>query len=264
MKQYSYIHALYFSFYSKHFYQNIARNWKGLCFSYLLFILCLFWVPELSRMQTEVSEFLSAEAPKYVKQVPLITISKGIVSLKEQVPYFINVPEKNTPFAIIDTSGQTTSLDKTGAMVLLTKSQLIIKSSSSESRTFTLEEIDHLILDQKTLYEWIETFIKIFPVILFPFILFFSFLYHAIQVLLIAGIGRFFVKRFRAELDFKALTRLSTVSFTPAIILQALHAVLDIPFPYRATISFVITLGYLYYAVGSNSEPAVFSANKTL
>jgi hypothetical protein len=208
-------------------------------------------------MQSEVSEFLSAEAPKYVKQVPLITISRGNVSLKEQVPYFINVPEKNTPFAIIDTSGQITSLDKTSALILLTKSQLVIKGSSSEPRAFALEEIDHLIIDQKTIYEWIETFNTIFPIVLFPFILFFSFLYHVIQALLIAGIGTLFVKKFQTDLDFRALIRLSVVSFTPAIILQALHTILDIPFPYRAQISFIITLGYLYYAVGSSSEPTV-------
>ena len=264
MKQYSYIHSLYYSFYSKSFYQYVARNWKGLRLSYLLFILCLFWIPEISRIHSEVSEFLSAEAPKYVKQVPLITISQGKVSIKEQTPYIIKMPGKNTPFAIIDTSGQTTSLDKSSALVLLTKSQLIIKNSSSESRTFDLKEIDHLIIDQKALYEWIETFNTVFPVMLFPFVLFFSFLYHVIQVLLIAGIGTLFAKRFQAELDFKTLMRLAAVSFTPAIILQTIHAILDIPFPYSAPISLIITVGYLYYAVGSNSEHTVSATNKTL
>jgi len=47
---------------------------------------------------------------------------------------------------------------------------------------------------------------------------------------------------------------LSAVSFTPAIVLQTIHAFLDIPFPYRTPISFLISLGYLYYAVGSSSE----------
>jgi len=264
MKQYSYIQSLYYSFYSKSFYQHVARNWKGLRLSYLLFILCLFWVPEISRMHSELSEFISAEAPKYVKQVPMITISQGKVSIKEQTPYIINTPGKNVPFAIIDTSGQTTSLDKSSALVLLTKSQLIIKNNSSESRTFGLEGIDHLIIDQKTLYEWLETFDTIFPVMVFPFILFFSFLYHVIQVLLIAGIGTLFAKRFQAELNFKALIRLAAVSFTPAIILQTMHAILDIPFPYSAPISLIITLGYLYYAVGSNSEHTVSATNKAL
>ena len=264
MKQYSYIHALYFSFYSKSFYQIVARNWKGLCFSYLLFILSLFWIPEISRIQSELSGFLSDEAPKYVKQVPVITISQGNVSLKEQVPYFINVPEKNAPFAIIDPSGQITSLDETSAVVLLTHSQIIIKNSSSESRSFDLKGIDHLTIDQKMLYDWIETFNTLFPVILFPFILLYSFLFHIIQVLLSAGIGTILAKRFQADITYKALIRLSAVSFTPAIILQTFHALLNIPFPYRMPISFLISLGYLYYGIGSNSEPAVSMPDKTL
>ena len=266
MKQYGYINSLFYSFYSKSFYQHVARNWKGLRLGYLLFILCLFWVPEISRMHSEVSEFLSAEAPKYVKQVPVITISQGKASINEQTPYIINMPGENTPVAIIDTSGQTTSLDKSSALVLLTQSQLIIKNSSAgnTSRTIDLKEIDHLIIDRKALYEWLETFDTIFPVLLFPFVLLYSFLYHFIQVLLIAGIGTLFAKRFQAELDFKALMRLAAVSFTPAIILQTIHAILDIPFPFRAPISLLIALGYLYYAVGSNSGYTVSAPNKTL
>lgn len=264
MKQYSYIHSLYFSFFSKSFYQHVARNLKGLRLGYLLFILCVFWVPETSRIHSDVSEFISAEAPKYVKQVPVISITQGKASIKEQSPYTITTPGKNTPFAIIDTTGQTSSLEKSGALVLLTKSQLIVKSSTSEPLIFDLAGIDHLIVDQKTLAGWLETFDTIFPVILFPFILFFSFLYHLVQVLLIAGIGALFVKRFKTALDFKALMRLSVVSFTPAIILQTIHAILDIPFPYSAPIAILITIGYLYYAVGSNSELTVSATNTAL
>lgn len=264
MKQFNYIYSLYFSFYSKAFYQDVARNRQGFCFSYLLFILCLFWIPEISRMQSEVADFLSVEAPKYVKQVPVITITKGTVSLKEQVPYFINVPEKNTPFAIIDPSGRTTSLDKTDALFLLTKSQLIVKNSTAKSRAFDLNEIEHLTIDQKTVYEWIETFNTLFPVVLFPFVLLFSFLFHIIQVLLSAGIGVLFAKRFQATLSYKTLIRLAAVSFTPAIMLQTIHAILDIPFPYSSPISFLISIGYLYFAVGSNSETPASQTIKTL
>ena len=114
------------------------------------------------------------------------------------------------------------------------------------------------------LYDWIETFNTLFPVILFPFILLYSFVFHIIQVLLSAGIGTIFAKKFQADITYKALIRLSAVSFTPAIILQTFHALLNIPFPYRMPISFLISLGYLYYGVGSNSEPAVSIPNKTL
>jgi len=253
MKHYNYIHSLYYSFYSKSFYQNVAGTWKGLGFGYLLFILCLLWVPETSRIHSEVMEYISAEAPKYVKQVPVITIAQGKVSIKEPVPYFINVPDKNTPFAIIDPSGRITSLDKTSASVLLTGSQLIIKNNSSKSRAFDLKGID-LVIDQKIIYGWLDTFSTLFPIVMFPFVLFFSLIFHIIQVLLSAGLGSLFAKQFHTNLNYRTLVRLSSVSFTPAIVLQTMHALLDIPFPYRTPISFLISLGYLYYAVGSNSE----------
>jgi hypothetical protein len=261
MKHYSYIHSLYYSFYSKSFYQNVAAIWKGLCFGYLLFILCLLWIPEISRIHSEVTEYISAEAPKYVKQVPVITIAQGKVSVKEQVPYFINVPEKNTPFAIIDPSGRITSLDKTSASVLLTDSQLIVKNSSSKSRALDLKGVD-LVIDQKVIYGWLETFDALFPIILFPFVVLSSFLFHVMQVLLSAGIGTLFAKQFHAKINYKALVRLSAVSFTPAIVLQTIHALLDIPFPFRTPISFLISLGYLYYAVGANSETSPSITNR--
>ncbi|MDH4231823.1 MAG: DUF1189 domain-containing protein [Nitrospirota bacterium] len=264
MRRYNFLDSVYLSFYSKPFYQDVAGNWKGLCFTYLLFILCILWIPGTSRMHSELSDFLSAEAPKYVKQVPTITILHGKASIKEPVPYYINSTEKNTPFAIIDTSGRITSLDKTSAVLLLTDSKLIIKNRPSESRTFDLAEIDNVTIDQKVLREWIDSFDTLFPVILFPFVLLFSFFFHIIQVLVSAGIGTVFAKRLHATLNYKALVRLSAVSLTPAVILQTLHALLDIPFPYRTPISFLISLGYLYYAVASNSESAAAGVKKTL
>lgn len=263
IRKYNFIDSLYLSFYSKPFYRDIAGNWKGLCFTYLLFILCILGIPETSRLHSELSDFLSSETPKYVKQVPTITITQGKVSIKEPVPYFINVPEKNTPFAIIDTSGRITSLEKTSAVLLLTDSKLIVKNRSSESRSFDLAEIGDITIDQKVILEWIESFDALFSVVLFPFVLLFSFVFHVIQVLVSAGIGSLFAKKFQANLNYKALIRLSVVSFTPAIILQAVHAMLDIPFPYRSPLSFLISLGYLYYAVGLNAESIMTGAEKT-
>jgi hypothetical protein len=252
--RYNFINGLYLSFYSKPFYRHVAHNWRGLGFVYLLFILCLLWIPEITRIQSNVADHLSSEGPKYLKQVPEITISGGKVSIKEPVPYFINVPEKEIPFAIVDTSGQITSLEKNSAVILLTDSQLIVRDSSSKSRAFSLEGID-LTIDRKLLQDWINSFVTFFPFVLFPFVLFFSLLYHIVQVLAAAWFGTFIAKMFEAKLSYRTLIRISSVAFTPAIILQSIHALMDVPFPYRGPISFLITLGYIYYAVGSSSDP---------
>jgi hypothetical protein len=260
---YNFIHGLYLSFFSKSFYRQIARKWKGFGFSYLLFILCLLWIPEIMRIQSDVADYLKEEGPKYVNQIPEITIAGGKVSIKEPVPYFINVPEKDIPFAIIDTSGQIASLEKTGAVILLTDSQLIVKDGSSKSRVFSLEGTD-VIIDQKMIREWMNSFIRLFPFVLFPLVLLFSLLFHIVQVLMAAWVGSFIAKKFETELSYKTLVRLASVAFTPAIMLQAFHALLDIQFPYRGPIAFLITIGYLYYGVGSNSEPELMGNSRPL
>lgn len=256
MKKYSFFNYLYLSFYSRSFYQDIRKKRKGLCLGYLFFILCLFWIPEISRIHSEVSDFISSESFKYIKQVPIITITKGHATIKEPTPYFINDTAKNKPFAIIDTSGQITSPDKTEAYVLLTKTKLIIKNYPFNTRTFDLQGIEQLTIDKKVLQQWIEDFDTLFPFILFPFVILYSFLFHIIQVVLAAGFGRLFAKKIHLDIDFRPLIRLAVVSFTPAIILQTAHALLDIPFPYRTPIAFVISLCYLYYAIVLISIPS--------
>lgn len=254
MKKYSFFDYLYLSFYSRSFYQEIGKKRKGLCLTYLLFILCLFWIPEISRIHTEVSDLISSEAFKYVKQVPVITITKGHATIKEPTPYYINDLAKNRAVAIIDTSGQITSLDKTTAYVLLTNTKVIIRDQTLMTRSIDLQGTDQLTIDQKLLEKWIKDFDTLFPVILFPVVVLFSFLFYIIQVLLAAGFGKLLAKKLQSDLSFRSLFRLAVVSFTPAIILQIAHTLLDVSFPYRTPIAFIISLCYLYYAVALNSK----------
>ncbi len=104
MKHYSIVHPLYMSFFSRSLYQDVAGNWKGLCFTYLLMVLTLNLIPDMVRLHARVTDFLVEEAPKVVRQIPTITISEGTASINEPVPYTINAPWSKLPFAVIDTS----------------------------------------------------------------------------------------------------------------------------------------------------------------
>lgn len=254
IKEYSIFHPLYMSFYSRQLYQDVAWNWKGFCLLYLLMLLSLFWIPEMIKIQHEVSQLLEEQAPRYVNQAPVITITNGEVSIDEPVPYFITNPVKETPFVIIDTSGQITSLDKSDAFALIMKNKILIKTDLDNPHSFDLSGIESFVIDRKLIYEWIDVFRRWFAFIQFPFVVLFSFLFYLVQVVLCALIGTFYAKRFSLELTFRQLMRLAAISFTPPIILQFVHSLLDIDFPYRGAITLLIALGYLYYAVGSLSE----------
>lgn len=251
---YSTIQALYLSFYSRDLYQDIVRNWKGLCLPYLFFILMIFWIPETMNMDRKASDFIADECPGYVEQTPEITIAGGEVSIKEEMPYTIYDKKNKTPFAVIDTTGKTTSLDNTSAYVLVTKNMLILRVAEKEVRSLPLSDVSDVIITRKLIYDWIDVFKNFIIALLFPLMLLISFGFHIVQVILLSFLGGNFAKYFNVNLDFRALMRLSAVAFTPPVLLEAVHAILDIPYPYSSFLSFIIAAGYLYYAIGSNSE----------
>ncbi len=259
---YSTIQAVYLSFYSRELYQDVARNWKGLCLPYLFFILTLYWVPEIMNLHRTVSDFIAEEGPGYVEQIPVMTISSGQVSIKEEMPYTIYDKKNNSPVAIIDTTGKITSLDNSPAYVLITKNMLIARKDKANVRSLPLSDVGDVIITRNLAYSWLEIFNSVIIVILFPVLLFLSFGFHVIQLVLLSLLGGNFAKLFNVNLDFRSLMRLSAVAFTPPLLLQTVHAVFDISFPYSSFVSFIIAAGYLYYAVGSNSEKILNPVNR--
>lgn len=256
--------ALYLSFFSGPLYQDVRWNWSGLGLPYLLLILIFFWVPEMMNMNSHISEYIADEAPQYVDQIPVIAIAKGKASVREPVPFYIMDRKKNVPFVIIDTSGETTSLEKTPAMVLLMQDRLVVRQDkdSNETRSFSFADIGDITITPKLIYNWLEVFSNLFVIVLFPFALLLSFAYHGLQAALLAVLGNSFAKYFNVQLDFRTLFRLSVVAFTPAIMLEAVHAVLNIDYPYSSFFSFLITSGYLFYAIWCNSGKALTPIGK--
>lgn len=241
------------AFYSQALYQDVVVNWRGRCFGYLLLLLAIYWIPEMSRLHSDASEFFSYEAPKIISQMPTITISHGEASVDKPVPYIIYYPDKDSPYIIIDTSDKPVSLDNSKALLLIAKTKLFLKKSPTETSAVDLAPIEGLVINRELLHEWIELFRTWMPFIMFPFVLLFSWLFYILQVLLCASIGRSFAARFNLDLSYKTLVRLSVIAFTPPVIFNAIHAVLHITFPFSGPISFFFALGYLYYGIAANA-----------
>jgi hypothetical protein len=257
MKHYSILHPLFMSFFSKSLYRDVASNWRGLCLTYLLIVLTLNLIPDMVRLHDRVADFLAEEAPKVVRQVPTITISEGTASVNVPVPYIIQAPWSKLPFAVIDTSDGAAPPADLKATIMLTKAKLTVKGDASEIHAFDFSQIHHAVIDKVLIYRWMEAFKHYFIFAVYPFALFFAFLYYFIQALLCAYIGTFFARMFNLDLKARALIRLSVVSFTPPLVLQTVHSLLDIEFPYSGVISLLLATGYLYFAISSCSEKTV-------
>ena len=204
-KRYSDPHPLYVLFFSKSLTGMLPETGKGLCLTYLLLAISINLIPDMVRLQDRVDGFLTDDAPKVVRQVPTVTISKGTASIQEPVPFVIHAPWSTLPFAIIDTSDRTSSPADEKATILLTKTKLTVKSDMSEMHSLDLSKIEHLVVDQNMIYSWIESFKHYFIFAVFPLALFLAFLYDFAQVLLCSWIAKLFVKMFDLSLTFRAL-----------------------------------------------------------
>ncbi len=201
-----------------------------------------------------VSSYVLQKAPGIVRQIPSITIAKGQALVNVQMPYVIKDPESNDPLIIIDTTGHTNSLKGSPAFVLLTKTDLQMRKSQTETRTLELSSIDNLVIDQSVAYNWIETFLEYFIFVLYPFAILFSYSLRIIQAMVFTVVGMGLARSLRVSFRLSSFMSLAIVSMTPAIILDAAYNYIDVTVPSWWLIDFLIAMVYLFFAVSSLAE----------
>jgi len=255
MKRYSFFHAPVFSFFSKSFYRDVGQYWRGTGLLYLFVILAVLWVPAMIKLQFRLGRFVDIESKKVTEQIPAITISHGKVSTDVPTPYYIREPNQGTPFAIIDTTGESEILDTAPTnILLLTKSKLIMRNER-ETRSFDLSKVENFYVDRARVEGWLATARTWFVPLAYPLALLFSFVFRAIQILIYAAIGLLFAHLLKTSLSYKTLLRLAAVAITPVLVLDLILEFTPGRLPLWSLLGLAIGLAYLFYAVKVNSEP---------
>ncbi len=263
MKRYSLYHLPLLSFYSKNLYRDIAHNWKGLCFLYLFLLVAVTSLPLAFGIHAAMSHFAENEAQKLISQFPTLTITNGKASIEEPQPYFIGRSDPMEPYIVIDTTGEISALEDTDAMALITETHLAIELNDFETRTFSFNAIDDLVVDQEALHTWVDMAKKIIAPLVYVFLLGFFFVFHLIQVLLCAAVGILFARMTGFHGSYSSLIRLSVVAISPGLIIKTLLDIADTPLPNGGLIYFLVALGFLYFGVKSAAEePAEHSPLK--
>ena len=253
MKRYSIFHPLVLSFFSGSLYRDVGQRWRGTGLAYLLLVLALFWIPTVIKMQSGLAQFVDHDSAKLTQQIPAITISRGKVSTDVATPYFIKDPDTGANLMIIDTTGEYQNLDETPARILLTKTKLIARSER-DVRTYDLSGVKSFEVDRTKVEGWLATSKTWLPLALFPILVIGTFALRAIQILIYALVGGLFARMLNANLSYKTLMRLAAVAITPVIVLNLILEFLPVRIPMWWLIGTLIGLGYLFFAVKSNSE----------
>jgi hypothetical protein len=254
MKEYSILHPLLFSFFSKSLYRDVGRNWNGIGFLYLLLVLAMVWIPEMIQFHFSYATTIDKAAPAFVSQIPSITITKGEVSTDVPTPYFIKDPQNDNVLAIIDITGEFTSLEDSEAKALLTKNQLIVKKNERETRMYDLSAVESFAIDKHTVERWLAWSKSWLALLFYPFAVLFAYVYRIVQALFYGAIGLLFAKGLNTTLGYQTSVRLAVISVTPVILLDTARSLLERTIPFWWLICFLIALGYLFFAVKANSE----------
>lgn len=255
MKRFSIFHAPVFCFFSSAFYRDVARNWKRVCFGYLLLLLILCWIPGMIKVHLGFSGFLKNDAPAIISQIPEIRIVNGEASTPESRPYLINDPETGEPFFLIDTTGATTSLDGVPESVkgLVTKTEVIIMKSEFETRTFDFSSIDDFTLTGEKIENWAGILKKVLIPVILPFAVFGSYVFRILQALFYSLFALMFAAILGASgrLTYGAMLRVTVMAMSPAIILQTIFGIFSISLPVAWLLYFVLSMAFLFFGIRS-------------
>ncbi|HMK43820.1 MAG TPA: DUF1189 family protein [Dissulfurispiraceae bacterium] len=253
MKKFGLTDPLYLSFYSKAVYRDVVRYWKGAGLFYLFSLVALCTISGMVKLDGQLTSFVGGEAPAYVKQLPTLTISKGRLSLPENRPYFINDPESGQTVAVIDTSGQIPTLDQTQARILVTSTQLIMKTSA-EPLVLQLSQLEDAVLDHQKIFALLDFLSDWLAILFYPIALIMNFLYRLAQLLIFSLLAVSCARLMKLALGFKAIMRLTAIALTPMIVMNTLASFFGLGMPFEWALYISLAAGYILFGVRAVQE----------
>lgn len=249
MKKFSIFHAPLLAFYSKDFYRDICLRHKGTGFAYLLLLLAVCWIPSIVSVHMDISRLVDNDAQLIVDQIPTITIVDGEASIEEPQPFYIVYPETDEDIFVIDTTGLITSLADTDAKGIITKTDVIYQQSLTETRTYSLAEIDEFTLDQDMIRPWLARVKMAAAPVIYLCALPCSFAIRIVQALIYAAIGIFLCNLCKTKRTYEELLRLSVIAVTPMIIIKTIIGIVDISIPFVGLLYFLGAMGFLFFGI---------------
>jgi hypothetical protein len=263
MRRYNIVQPLWMAFYSGDLYDDVARNWRGYTLFYLALITAINWLPAAVDMRDRVAAWVAYEAPHLIEQMPTIALSNGRASVEADGPVLVR-DRADSLFMIIDMTGQYTSLERTGARVLVTPTHLHVRNGPSDEdiQTQAFPEDETVTLTRETLYDLASLLGVLIGYGYYPVMVTGSFILRILQAMLFASVASQIAANLRAALPYRTLVYLAIVALTPAILLDTVHDLMETPFDVWLwwPICFFLSMGYLFFAVreitGSDDEEA--------
>ncbi len=250
MQKINWWHALWLSFYSRAFYQGVARQWRGSGCIFLLAITALVVMPLAMNLRHQFQNFLNEDFGVYLEQVPEITVTDGIAKTPENKPYIINKLDSDQPFAVIDTTGKYTGIDQTSAAILVTAHDVTIRNEF-QIRSFSFKTMNDMTIDHVAIDEFVRWLARYVIPLAYPFMVVLAWSWRITQAMFYAFIAKYLAKRKGFTMKYKGFMRLSAAALAPAMVIDMLLSVTGLGLPLAGILFVIIEVVYLRFAIDS-------------
>ncbi|MFC3913970.1 DUF1189 domain-containing protein [Pseudaeromonas sharmana] len=242
--------APWLAWFSRDFYVDVAKNWRGTGIGYLFLLLCVTSIP----MTFQVGQIIETMANTYLSQVidkmPPLRIEQGQLKTDVPQPYIITLPGQSEPMVVIDTRSDKPSEAELQAPLVLLADRLLI-DNQGEVRSYPFEQIESYAFDKVQAHAFLDRMVGIVKPIAYLPVLVGEFLYRLMQVLIYAVGGMVFASILKVRLPYGTLLRLTCLAVTPSILVITLASVLGMAATLPGFVLFLIAQGYLFFAVQS-------------
>lgn len=252
-RHYTFLNTIYYAWFDKGVYRDVAKNWRGMASGYLLIILTISWLPVLMGLIIFAVYFKHSENyPKLVAQIPHMVIKDGSMKINKASPHFIQDDEQHK-FVVFDTNGVPDDILKHRCLLLLTKTKVVVILPQGP-KIIEMSSIGDWDVDHKTFDTWINRSLYWVVNLAFPLIVLGSLLYRIAQAIAL-GIFTWIVNLIlRTKLGFMTCIRLSSVAMTPVICFSMIEYY-DPALTYRnGLVLMLINMGFAIFAVHANKK----------
>lgn len=254
MSQYNIFKAIIMSFYSKRLYQDVAVNWGGKAFLYLLLIVALSWAVHTVFYQLALNQAFNLYGGELISQFPTITLKDGKLSTPENHPYLIKNPVTKEDLILIDTTGQTTSLAQTKAAVLVTQTGVISQTKPNEMRTDVFPAHLNAVIVPQKVQDYVAHYLGYAWIFIFIVSVIGAYIFRIMQTLIYGVFGKIFAAIGNTPIRYIQVVQIAMVAITPGIIIRTILDVFGIMLPFENLLFFILAMLYMIYGIAANKS----------
>lgn len=257
MKKYGW-QAVYLSFFSGDLYRDVARNWRGVGYLYLLFVSLGVSAVLAIAAQIACNTMIATSVEPFIAKWPALAIKDGKFSIDKESPYVIELQDNY--IVDFDTTPDAKFPEgKRGWFVGEdTVKQYGLSTGDDEKEVVALSSLGKqapMVIDQKALLMYVGIMKSCVGVFVFIFQTIALVVLGMLQSLIYGLVGMLIANAMKINLTYGTCVRLAVVALTPGILIDSIGKLSMHPIPLFGLISVVIAIGYLVFALKANQKP---------